>query len=220
MSNFRNRFFVTLALVFSAVPAVAYDAAEGKVNAIFGPFFYQTDFRGTPSGTKSPWMNDYGLIAQGDVNEKGALEIGLFHMNKIFFRDYEGGYFAQKTQLIYVTMGYRWWLSKLYSASLALHTSYALGDPGTVEDTVPTGVPRPDTSATIIAAYGIDLSLQSELWSSGRYSVLLDTRYAASLTRRIGENANHYGVMVGLKYLIQEKDPTRSESENEPVNMR
>jgi hypothetical protein len=64
----------------------AYVPTEGNVTAMFGPYFFKTDFKSAVTKAKSPYTTGLGLIANGDINDRAALEIAIFHMNKRFLR--------------------------------------------------------------------------------------------------------------------------------------
>ena len=64
-----------------------------------------------------------------------------------------------------------------------------------------------DTSATDTTEYGFDFSLQTELWQNDLNSVILDLRYSRSVTNKSSEDADHYGILIGYRYLLQEKKP-------------
>ncbi len=182
----------------------AYSPKEGNVTATLGPYFYRTNFAGSASGAKSSMFGDLGFIANGDINEKGSLEVAIFHMQKLFIREQSGSYLGEETELIHITMGYRRWLNSYFSASMAFFSSYAIGDPRVVHNDFPAGS-EIDTSAHDITEYGFDFSLQAEVWRNEIYSVIVDTRYSKSVTPKANESADHYGAFIGLKYLVQEK---------------
>ncbi len=206
--NFVKSTLLLLSLCFS-FKTFAYTASEGKVSAILGPLLYKTNFQGSKSGAHSPYFGDLGLIAQGDLNDKGGLEIGLFHMNKLFFRQSNGNYIAEKTELIHISMGYRYWFTNYLAAGLGFYSAYSIGE-AAVEHSDFALNGNIDTSARDTTEYGFDLSLQSEVWSHNNYAVILDARYSLSVTSKQNEEANLYGFLVGLKYMIQEKYPERS----------
>lgn len=206
MRNF-NRLLLVIS-VFATVAAKAYEPKEGKVSAILGPYATRTDFRESATGARAPWHDGMGLIVQGDASDHGALEIALFHMNKDYFRERSGKYLQERTELVQFTMGYRWWHTPVFSSSLSFYSTYSIGDRTVIQnDFLPTDTP--DTSAGDITDYGFDLSVQAELWSEGRYAVVLDARYSPSVTPKPNEQMNHYGAFIGLKYMIQEKDPPK-----------
>lgn len=193
--------------------SLAYEPQEGNVTAIFGPFVSRTNYPFSSTGAKAPVFGDLGLIVQGDINEIGALEIALFHMQKVYIRESNDITIAEKTELMHITMGYRYWISPLWSASLAFSSSYPLNQPQIIHSEFPVGQ-NIDTSARDTVDYGLDFSIQTELWQRDRYSVISDIRYGLSVTEKQNESGSHYGIMLGLKYLIQEKYPDITKDKN------
>lgn len=196
-----------LALLIILVPleTLAYVPLEGNVTANLGIYFNRTNFGETPSGIKAPGLRGFGIIANGDVNDKGALEIGLFHLDKVYFREYETKYFAEKTQVIHITMGYRRYISELFSASLGLSSGYTMGEQTAYYTEFPKGL-EPNTSARDVTEYGLEMAMQMELWTRERFGIVLDARYSYSLTSKEDERADHYGALLMLRYLVQTKD--------------
>ncbi|AZZ35538.1 hypothetical protein CIK05_01555 [Bdellovibrio sp. qaytius] len=186
---------------------------EGNVNASIGPFVSRTDYHGSSTQTKAPFFGDFGFIVNGDINDSGALEIALFHMQKVYFREENSKTIAEKTELMHITMGYRYWLSPLFSTSLALSSSYPMNQPQVMHTDFATGQ-NIDTSARDTVDYGFDISIQGELWQRDRYSVFADARYGLSVTEKRNEDGSHYGLLIGLKYLVQEKHPTLTKEKN------
>jgi hypothetical protein len=178
---------------------------EGNVSAALGPFFYKTNFEGRSNEVKSSYLGSPALLVQGDVNEHGSLEITLFHMNKMFFRDHGGAFLAEQAQVMQIGLGYRRWLNEYFSIGWAFYSSYAMADPAVVYSDQGTGN-QLDTSASDITEYGFDLSVQSEVWSQNRLAVILDARYARSVTSKENEHADHYGLLVALRYFVQSRD--------------
>ncbi len=210
MQNLKCVFLVFLCSLTEL--AFAYSPKEGNVTANLGPFIYQTHFKGSIKGASSPKHGGIGFLVNGDVNDKGALEIAMFHMNKIFFREENGLFVAEETDLVHITMGYRRYLSNTLSASLALYSSYTLGDPRLVHSDFSPGQ-EIDTSARDVTEYGLDLAIQYEIWQQDRYSVVFDARYAYSVTNKFNESGDHYGTFLSLRYFVQEKeDSKRSET--------
>jgi len=188
--------------------AAAYVAEEGKVSAAIGLFTSKTDFGTTPSGDSVPRYDGMGLVVNGDAYSGGGLEIALFVMSKAYVREVEGKFLAEKTRLLHITMGYRWYLSELYSFSAALSSGYAMGDPAVMfSDFAPNA--NPDTSARDVVEYGLDLSFQAELWAKGANSIVVDLRYCPSLTPKENEHASHLGGMIAFKQVIQEKSNSK-----------
>lgn len=182
----------------------AYTPKEGNINVILGPFVQKTNFQGSDSGAKASYLTGTGLIAQGDINDYSSLEIAMFYMPKIFIRDQVDKFLAERTQVLYVTMGYRYWLSPYFTAALAFFSSYTMGEKEVVHNDFPAGTDI-DTSARDTTEYGFDFSLQQELWGNDRYAVITDARYSLSVTSKTNERGDHYGFLIGLKYFIQGK---------------
>lgn len=148
---------------------------------------------------------DVGVIANGDINNRGALEVAIFHMDKLFFVQKGPYLIAEEAQLIHITMGYRYWLSSYFSAALGFYSSYTLGTRVTKYNDFPQDQ-IPDTSAKDVTEYGMDFSLMSEVWAQKKWAVILEGRYSLSLTSKNKEKADHYGALLALRYLIQEKN--------------
>lgn len=199
--------------LFNSAVSLAYVPKSGNVNATFGPQLSQTISNGSSSGADNPVQNGYGLIALGDVNDYGALEIGTFYMPKIFIREKAGKFLSEKTQTMHITLGYRYWLAPSFSTSLSFYSAYSMGSYNTLHSDFPPGQTETGTSAQDYTEYGFDLALQAEVWQSGRYGVVIDARYSQSVTNKPSEDANHYAVMIGLRYLIQEKIPKLTKEE-------
>lgn len=197
--------FLTIALILFSLPSSAYVAKEGNVSASLGSFFYKTNYDASSDRPKSPYLGDFALLVQGDANDRGSLEISLFHMNKVFIRDQGGDFISEQVELMQVGLGYRWWLHHYLSVALAFYSSYAMSDPKLVHSSIPSGQPLP-TSASDITEYGFDFSIQSEVWSRDRLAVILDARYARSVTSKENEHGDHYGLLVALRYFVQERD--------------
>lgn len=210
MTNVKILFLLFFVL---SLEAFAYEPHEGNVTATIGPFVSRTDYPNSDSGAKAPWLGDVGLIVQGDINQYGALEIAMFHMHKAYFRRSGSSMIAEKTELMHVTMGYRYWISPSWSTSLAFSSSYPMGQRHIIYNNFPAnqGV---DTSASDTVDYGFDFSLTAELWNNERYSIITDVRYGLSVTEKQDEDGSHYGILLGLKYLIQEKYPDLTKEKN------
>lgn len=189
------------------IQSLAYTPEEGNVTATFGPYWYQTNFKGLSGHATSPILGGVGLIANGDISDRGALEIAMFYMNKEYFRDQGVDFLAEQTQLIHITMGYRRWLSPYLSTSLAFFSAYGIGEPRVVDSDIAPGH-EIDTSARDVTEYGMELSLQSEIWTQDKMAVVLDARYSYSLTAKSSEHSDHYGLFVGFRYFIQKKQVT------------
>jgi hypothetical protein len=190
-----------LSLLFCSL-GFAYVPKEGQVNAFLGPSVYQTDY------DKSRLFHDeragggVGLLVTGDISNKGAIEISMFHLYKTYFREKQDRVIAEKTELIHISMGYRWWLTEMFSASLSFYSAYSMGKKrGVYSDLLPTDdVP---TSAADVTEYGFDLAFQTELWSDQVQGIVLDSRYSASVTNKTREYGNHYGFFLAYRRTVQ-----------------
>lgn len=182
----------------------AYSPKEGNVLGSIGFFAHRTNFWTSHTGARAPWTGGIALVANGDVSDAGQLEIGVFHMNKQYFRDIGAVYMGEETEEIHVTMGYRRWITPQFSVALSFSSAYSMGDVRELHnDFAP--APAIDTSARDSVEYGFDLSVQYELFSWQRSAIILDGIYSLSVTGKPGEKADHYGALIGYRYFIQEK---------------
>lgn len=201
-----TRTLIFLFLCLACKSTFAYTPEEGNVTATFGPFFNRTNFTGSRLLPEAPVNTDLGIIANGDVSDHSSLEIALFYMDKLYYRQQGDLWEEERTNVLHITMGYKYWLSSTFSTSLALFSAYPMGDAVTVHNEEPPSGPPFDTSARKTVSYGFDFALQAELWSSGRYALVADARYSLNATKKSDEYADHYGVLIGLRYFIQGKD--------------
>ena len=201
----RSIFGLVAVLLLTSIQSSAYQVKEGNVSAAIGPNFYKTNFDNRTDQVKSSWMGSPALLVQGDVNEHGSLEISIFHLNKMFFRDQDGGVIAEQAEMMQVGLGYRRWLTEHFSVGWAFYSSYAMSDPHVVYNDQGSGN-QLDTSARDITEYGFDLSMQAELWSKDRLAVIADARYSRSVTSKENEHGDHYGLLIALRYFIQSRD--------------
>lgn len=199
MTNLKVLFFL-----FFAYPtmAVAYKAHEGNINAIWGMQISRTDTDSVSEIPSVPIYGDVGLIVQGDINHLGSLEIGLFHMHKAYFRQDNFNVLAEKANLVHITMGYRRWTHPFFAPGLSFSSSYPMRKAQIIYRSSDPNI-FTDTSARDTVDYGFDFSIQSELWKNSNWAVLSDVRYHLSVTAKDFEKANHYALILGLKYLIQ-----------------
>jgi hypothetical protein len=203
-----STFLFFFSLFFFSVPTLAYTPAEGNICALLGPSFSKTDFAGSNSGATSPVQRGWGLLVIGDVSEKGAIELGMLHGNKLYFRDQAGLYVSERTEFIQMNIGYRWWLANRFSFSTSFFSAYSMGDPILVHSDFPAGE-APQTSARDNTKYGLDFSIQTELYKIDRFGLILDTRYTWNAAPKENERGNHLGVLFALRYLVQESFPSK-----------
>ncbi len=198
-----NLLMVVLALIVTP-ESFAYKPSKGNVAGVIGPAVFKTNYGGAKPKFESTPRGGLGLTALGDVSDKGSLEISAFTINKIFLRDDGGKYLAQRAEMVHITMGYRRWFSERFSGSISFFSAYAMGTPKAVYSEFVPGT-EIDTSARDKTEYGFDFALQVEPFSINRFALAIDTRYSLCVTPKEREHADHYGIMVGLRYLIQSK---------------
>ena len=195
---------LNVAMTLPSVSAWAYTPKEGSVSALLSPLIMQSEFQSKSDAINNPYFGGLSLIAQGDVNDSGSLEIGLFHFDKLYYMTSGNLEITEKIELMHITLGYRYWMNSIFSLSLAFSSAYSIGDPQVVSSQFPVGQEL-KTSAHDTTEYGFDLSLQTELWTNTQSSVIADTRYYYSVTPKESEKANHYLIQIGYKQLIQNK---------------
>lgn len=174
------------------------------MTATLGPYYARTNYAGFSSDINSSFKGGVGLIAVGDFNPHSSLEISMFYIPQTFFREVDSYRIAEKMQVMHIGMGYRRWLGSYLSTSLAFYSSYTMGERETIYTNVPPTMDV-DTSARDITEYGIDWSVQGDLWNQDRLAVVLEARYSLSLTSKQGEKSDQYGAMIGLRYMVQEE---------------
>jgi hypothetical protein len=198
------RFAVGFLIFLTSFQSMAYVAKEGNISAVIGPFFSKTNFTESRA-VENDLQNGVAIIAVGDFNDRAALEVGIFYMNKQYYRLLTPNLVAEKAELMHVTMGYRRWFTRWLSGSLSFFSSYSIGQAELVYNDFPPGGEVVDTSARDITEYGLDLALQFELMQHQQWAVILDTRYSLSVTDKQHESGDHYGALIGIRYMVQER---------------
>lgn len=194
--------FLVVLFIFIQAPlkAYSYQPVPGKVTASVGPYFFDGDFRPKPNDSYYPRPKlGFALIAEAVFAENAALEIGLFYLDKPYYREANSNFLMQKIKRIYITTGYRFWWSKYLSTSLGLFSSFSMGDVVDVESS--SGLPEDFiTNAEEITNYGLDTSFRFEYDLSKDDGFFIDFRYSFNVTAETdGENANHFA--VGIFYM-------------------
>ncbi len=190
--------------IFS-LSAGAYTPKEGNVHGVFGHYLAQTLYRNSPNKPDPiPRFAGFSLMAQGDANQRGNVEICINYFNKVYFREDADNLLSEQIQNLQITMGYRYWLDNYWSAAIAFSSSYPLGDPHIVSKQLGSDLSF-ETSAHDPSESGADISIAYDLWIREPYSVVADLRYTYSFSSRSGESGDNLGIIVGLRYLIQEK---------------
>ncbi|MCC2678385.1 MAG: hypothetical protein K0R29_961 [Pseudobdellovibrio sp.] len=197
---------VTSILFLLAPVCWGYSPSEGNVSVYTGLFLSKTHVSEKTNSPDSPNQLGLGAVVLGDVNKNGSLEIGLFLMDKDYYREENYNYISEETRLIHITMGYRRWLSPYFSASLTFFSAYAMGDVIITQNNIPPGNDV-TTSARDATEYGFDFAFQYEVWEHDLNAVVLDLRYSKSVTGKSAEDSDHYGLLIGYRYILQEKKP-------------
>ena len=193
-----------ITLLLLAIKASAYEPSEGNLNAGLGYFISQNQLRGSEYNKTNPTFGGIALIIEGDLNSKSNLELNLQYFQKNYVRKTITDYVSEKTEVLNVNMGYRYWLFKPISAGLGLSSLYSIGEPTVIYGKSVSNM-QLDTSASSIVKYGLEFSLQFEIYNSQSYTLLIDNRYNYSLSNKDGESADHMTNMLIYKKLIQSK---------------
>jgi hypothetical protein len=194
--------WIVLAILISCLVCQAHQPKEGTVVGTFGPFLHQTHTIHAANSNYSPPLLGMGLLAEGDLYDRGGIEIGLFYTLKSYLRFVGTSHVHEEVHKLSVPIGYRHWFTNSFSTGLFFESSFSNGDAQSVYNDTTTG---DTTAARDVVEYGIEYSLQWEFWNNGAFAVLLDGRYFFSLSPKPGEDSNQYGMMLGVKYIIQEK---------------
>lgn len=187
---------ITVSFVFGSA-AWAHPPEGGKIWGTLAPMVTRTK-TSHDAVLSAPYVGA-GAVVEADVDDNGGVEVGLFYQNKVYVRERGAEVLVERIKRMYVTTGYRHWFAPWVSAAVAVASSYSMGDPqviaGRVRDTF-------RTTARDITEYGIDVSLQWEIWGEGDVAVVADARYAHSLSRNQGEDADVYGFLLGYKHRV------------------
>ena len=180
--------------------SAAHTPKEGDIRATAGPYFYRTRSSQTDLVKNSPYLGA-GLVAEGDVDYNGGVEIAILTQDKLYIAHEGDDTLAERITRLHITTGYRHWVTSFLSLGLAFYSSYSMGDAKVILDDRPSGQGL-ETSAREITEYGLDLSAQWEVITIHDVAIVVDGRYSLSVTRKIHENADLYGFLIGLKYLL------------------
>lgn len=182
--------------------ASGHQPEDGQIYGSIGTFTYMTP--SIDHQFESPVYVGPAILGEADINSKGGLEIGFFYLRNPFSVRYNNKTIVESLKRIYITTGWRQWFNPRFSIALAFSSSYSFGDLHIMRDDF-NGVNRPRTSASDITEYGFDLSMQYEPYNVGRYAIVIDGRYNRSITPKRGEDNDHMGIFMSLKYFIQSR---------------
>lgn len=198
------RLLIAASTLFAPAFASAYKPKEGNISATLGWILHQTNFDSTHTGARAPYQGDVALVATGDINDVGSIEVGVYHLNKQYFRSQGFQYVGEAVETIHITMGYRHWWAPRFSTALSFASSHSMGYVTRIHDDFAPGQAI-NTSASDTTEYSADLSIQYDLFSYDRFTAAINGIYSLSFTGKPNEKADHYGVIIGLRYFIQEK---------------
>ncbi len=170
--------------------------------ATAGPYIYQTQTSESINDASSPVLGGFALIANGDVDRNGGVELGMIYLHKLHFRNSNGNVVSEKIKRMHMTVGYRHWFNTYFSAALGYYTSYAMGDPHISYNDFPGGNSS-YTSAQRTAENGFDWSLLYEVYRNDKFTIVTDIRYSWAITDRAGEDADVLGIVIGYKTEIK-----------------
>ncbi len=193
---------VMVMLVVYRWQAFAHVPVDGNIHALLAPATLRT--LPLKHQFDSPFLGGMGLVVEGDLNHRGGAEIAAIYMNHVFSIRQGDQTITEKTQRMYISTGYRYWPTPWMSAALAFYSSFGMGDAEIVHNDFGQNN-SPPTSAQSSVGYGFDLSLQIEALHRERYSIVLDSRYAYSITSKAQEDGNLLMFMLGLKYFVQSR---------------
>ncbi len=206
------RLFLWISILFFNVQALAHEPSDGQVYAAFGPFTYMTNT--LDHQFESPVLVGPALTTEADVSRWGGVEIGFAYLNNPFSVRRDNLTIVETVKRIYITTGYRHWFTPKFSLALAFSSSYIMGDRYVLRDDYKnSAISRPRTSASDITEYGLDASFQIEPWREGRWSVVIDGRYGRSLTPKRGEDSDHSGILMAVKYFVQSREKIPDDEE-------
>ena len=194
--------FLLSSLISSLCSSLCYahQPKSGKINAALGPLVLVS--HGFSHAVDRSPLYGFALIVQGDVDQSGGIEISLMPMKKRYSIEREGQKTVESTTRAQIATGYRHWFRPWISAGLGFFSSYVMGEAAEVEETIGD---RVQTSAADAVEYGFEASIQFEAFRTGKFATIFDARFAHSITPKGGEEGDHFGAIVGLKYEIQEE---------------
>lgn len=200
-----TKFFASLLLLIVTPPSWAHQPEKGHFWLTGGPNAYQANFPSVPGYGVPPLMGGAGIMLEGDLDHHGGPEIGIFYKLNHYHRRDNLNHVVERVKRIYITMGYRHWVNSRFSGAAAVYSAYSIGDYTTLHHDYTNSRAVVNTSARDITEYGMDFSLQYEVYQSEFFTVLLDARYALNLTDKEHEDADEYGLLIGVKTPVSTK---------------
>ena len=187
-----------LAATTLAPRALAHQPHEGDIWATVAPGVMET--RSNDPRANDPTATG-GITAEGDVDYNGGVEIAMLYVDKLYARRKGDDAIVERIKRMYVTTGYRHWFFPSLSFGGAFFSSYSMGDAKVVVDDVAEGHEL-KTTARAITEYGMDFSVQYELFHVQEVAMTLDARYSLSLPHKSREDADTMGILLGCKWRV------------------
>ena len=197
-----NWLMVIGSLVVYSNCANGHAPVAGDVYIYGGPLVSRTITWSRESRRDSPFLGGGILVAEGDFDQDGGLEIGLLAVDKYYIRSRDDSALTQKIYRLDITTGYKRWLASFVGVGIGVYSAYSMGDPRTVGSEAGSNTTEYDTSATRTEEYGLDASLDAEIEFSDRVFGLVGARYQISETRKRHESADLFCATIAVKYFL------------------
>ncbi|MBK9294215.1 MAG: hypothetical protein IPM57_07185 [Oligoflexia bacterium] len=188
-----NSFRIFLFIFIFANVCMGHSPDRGLLTVSPGTFVHQT----INSDTNA--LFGLGVIAEMDFSVVGGIEAGFFYFLKSYKRTFGSTSIVQQVRKLAIPVGYRVWLTKRVSLGLFFNSLFSNGahqtvysDPSITEYTLAQDIPE----------YGLEGSVQLELFNHNNLSLLLDGRYFYSISVRSKEQADMYSLFVALKFIF------------------
>ena len=213
-SSIKNLIYIFV-ILFYTNKCFCYQPQKGQIALSLNAFIQRTDLNKQTSELKSPWYGGEGLLVNGALDEKQELEIGLLFTQKNFYSDTNDNVLSEKSDIVRITMGDRYWFENCCSISASIFSDYTFGEVQTqhIDQGVSADV---KTSAHKNSMYGADLSFQFDLYrfETQASHLILDTRYSWFPSQKNNESINHYSISFNYKFLVQN---SRSQNANNSI---
>ena len=190
--------FIIFPLLWGLGQAHAHETRDGRVHVSLGSLTYQTQYENDRDEVEAPIQGSLGLVVNGDVGEFGSLEVGMFYLDKLFLRELNNEVLVEKIKRLYMTIGYRRWVTDRFGIGLSAFTSYSMGDPDRIHSTSG-GDPGFQTSAHDTSDHGVDASFLYEFYKKDGNIGVIDLRSSYSLSPREDEDGNHLALFIAFK---------------------
>ncbi|MGE4130890.1 MAG: hypothetical protein AB7F86_04595 [Bdellovibrionales bacterium] len=183
----------------------SHQARDGDIHGTGVFSFYRTLPR--DHGFNPQWLNAIGLVAEGDIDYHGGLEISAFYTRQMYSIQKDGLVHTEVGKRMHIVLGYRHWFNSRFSLGGGFFSSYSMGG-GRVVHSEFSSNQQPKTSASDLTDYGFDFSAQFEPIQMGHFAIVLDVRSSLPVTAKPGEDMAFWGGYIGLKFLAQERQPS------------